>query len=75
MVNICKIKKVFFVEIFGGCVVGVVLSGLDVNCVYVLFIDVGMINYYCSMNNNCFCGGLCGGFCKYIILMIDEVVV
>ncbi|MCA9625984.1 MAG: hypothetical protein KC731_43480, partial [Myxococcales bacterium] len=47
-----NVKKVPFVELFGGRVQGVVSSGSDVKRVYVSFMEARTGNFYCSTNNN-----------------------
>jgi hypothetical protein len=69
------VKKVPFVELFGGRVQGVVSSGSDIERVYVSFLEAGTGNYYCSTNNNRPCGGLRGAPCKHIAELIDEAIV
>ena len=61
-----NLKKVPFVELFGGRLQGVVSSGSDAARVYVSFIEGGSTDFYCSTNNNRRCGGLSGRPCKHI---------
>jgi hypothetical protein len=68
------VKKVPFVELFGGRLQGVVSSGSDENRVYVSFLEAGSGNFFCSTNNNRPCGGLGGSPCKHIALMAEEAV-
>ena len=68
------VKKVPFVELFGGRLQGVVSSGSDENRVYVAFIEAGTGNFNCSTNNNRPCGGLYGSPCKHIGQMVEEAV-
>ncbi|MEZ4444590.1 MAG: hypothetical protein R3B72_36285 [Polyangiaceae bacterium] len=67
-----NVKKVPFVELFGGRVQGVVSSGSDVKRVYVSFMEARTGNFYCSTNNNRPCGGLGGSPCKHISQMVVE---
>jgi hypothetical protein len=66
------VKKVPFVELFGGRVQGVVSSGSDVMRVYVSWLAAKSGRFYCSTNNNRPCGGLRGQPCKHIETMLDE---
>lgn len=66
------VKKVPFVELFGGRVQGVVSSGSDLERVYVSFLDGQTRDYYCCTNNNRPCGGLRGSPCKHIQLLVSE---
>jgi len=70
-----SVKKVPFVELFGGRLQGVVSSGSDIERVYVSFIEAKTGNFYCSTNNNRPCGGLGGRPCKHIASLFDEAVV
>jgi hypothetical protein len=67
-----KLKKVPFVELYGGRLQGVVSSGSDIARVYVSFFDAATHNYYCSTNNNRPCGGLRGRPCKHLLNLLDE---
>ncbi|MGE0326673.1 MAG: hypothetical protein AB7K71_28255 [Polyangiaceae bacterium] len=67
-----NVKKVPFVELFGGRLQGVVSSGSDIQRVYVSFIAANTGNFYCSTNNNRPCGGLGGSPCKHIDSMLQE---
>ena len=68
------VKKVPFVELFGGRLQGVISSGSDEDRVYVAFIEAGTGDFNCSTNNNRPCGGLYGAPCKHIALMVEEAV-
>ena len=67
-----KVRKVPFVELFGGRLQGVVSSGSDPKRVYVNFFEAGTGDYYCSTNNNRRCGGLRGGSCKHLKSLLDN---
>jgi hypothetical protein len=70
-----NVKKVPFVELFGGRLQGVASSGSDIERVYVSFIEAGTGNFYCSTNNNRPCGGLGTAPCKHISAVVEEAVV
>ncbi len=70
-----NVKKVPYVELYGGRVQGVVSSGSDIKRVYVAFLATGSGDFYCSTNNNRPCGGLRGGPCKHIMELLKEAVV
>ncbi|MEO1267321.1 MAG: hypothetical protein AAFX99_04420 [Myxococcota bacterium] len=66
-----NLKKVPYVELWGGKVQGVVSSGSSATRVYVSWFEESG-DYYCATNNNRRCGGLRGGGCKHIHAMIDQ---
>jgi hypothetical protein len=68
------VKKVPFVELFGGHVQGVISSGSDENRVYVAFVEAGTSDFNCTTNNNRPCGGLYSAPCKHIGQMVEEAV-
>lgn len=69
-----NLKKVPFVELFGGRLQGVVSSGSDVRRVYVNFFEAGTGDFYCSTNNNRPCGGLRGSPCKHLNALVSNAV-
>ncbi|MCB9641308.1 MAG: hypothetical protein H6727_20580 [Myxococcales bacterium] len=69
-----NVKKVPYVELYGGRLQGVVSSGSDIERVYVSFVEVGTGNFYCSTNNNRPCSGLGWGTCKHIDEMAEQAI-
>ena len=69
-----NLKKVPFVELFGGKLQGVVSSGSSGDRVYVSFVAAGTGNFYCATNNNRPCGGLRGGGCKHLDSLLKNAV-
>ena len=68
------VKKVPYLELYGGRLQGVVSSGSDIERVYVSYFEIGTLNYYCSTNNNRPCGGLRGSPCKHLSSLLSEAV-
>jgi hypothetical protein len=68
------VKKVPYLELYGGRLQGVVSSGSDIERVYVSYFEIGSLNYYCSTNNNRPCGGLRGSPCKHLTSLLSEAV-
>lgn len=69
-----KLKKVPFVELYGGRLQGVVSSGSSATRVYVSAIEAKSTDYSCATNNNRPCGGLRGGPCKHLQALVDNAV-
>lgn len=68
------LKKVPYVELFGGRLQGVVSSGSSAERVYVSFFEAGSGDFYCSTNNNRPCGGLRGSACKHLDTLVVNAV-
>ncbi len=69
-----NVKKVPYVELYGGRVQGVVSSGSDIERVYVSFVEANTGDFYCSTNNNRPCGGLGWGPCNHINEMAEQAI-
>jgi hypothetical protein len=68
------LAQVPFVEMAQGRLQGVTSSKSDVRRVYVSFFQKDSHDFYCSTNNNRPCGGLRGGPCKHLLILLDEAV-